>query len=111
MSWLVQTWAIVGNPVSNPVDHLRETYTWPTKKAGGLRCIGEQCRWRFLAKDLWLLAEPLTKHLGEPSDGYNLCSRYINWSSRRGRVPQRTKRLRVCVALPNYVDVAHVGVD
>src|SRR5215472_17565639 len=88
MGRLVQTWAIVRDPVGNPVDHLPGRYPWAAKKASILGCISQQCGWQFITDDLRLLAKPLAKHPGEPSDGYNLGPGYVEWSSRRGHIPQ-----------------------
>jgi hypothetical protein len=56
MGRLVQAWATISDPVGNPVDHLRELYGRTAKETDGLGCIGQQCRWRFLADDLRLLS-------------------------------------------------------
>src|SRR4029077_11354512 len=74
MGRLVQAWAIISDPVGDPVDHLRERYVRTAEETDGLGCIGHKSRRRFPADILRLLAKPLAKRSGQPSDGYNLGS-------------------------------------
>ena len=100
------------DPVGDPVDHPGRAAPADSRTAPmPAPVLTSQAVRRFRAGDLGRLAEAAAERLRQRADADGLRPADVERRGRRGAMAQRAQRLRIGVALPDHVDMAHGHVD